>query len=125
YDASMAELKELQGREPQLEREAQALRQRRDALARQLELLIDETRQVAEAEAQVKAAEARQRQARLAVQAARLRLDRMVVTAPSAGRVLSLVARPGSRVMGIDPGGEQQASTVITLYDPQMLQVRV
>lgn len=125
YDASMAELKELQGREPQLEREAQALRRRRDALARQLELLIDETRQVAEAEAQVKAAEARQRQARLAVQAARLRLDRMVVTAPSAGRVLSLVARPGSRVMGIDPGGEQRASTVITLYDPQMLQVRV
>ena len=124
YDAAIAELKELQGREPQLQREAQALRQRRDALARQLELLIDETRQVAEAEAQVKVAEARERQARLAVQAAQLRLDRMVITAPSAGRVLSLVARPGSRVMGIEPGGEQQASTVVTLYDPQMLQVR-
>lgn len=124
YDAATAELKELQGREPQLKREAQALRQRRNALARQLELLIDETREVAEAEAQVKVAEARERQARLAVQAAQLRLDRMVVTAPSAGRVLSLVARPGSRVMGIEPGGEQKASTVVTLYDPQMLQVR-
>jgi Multidrug resistance efflux pump len=119
-----AELKELQGRQPQLEREAEALRQRRDALARQRELLIDETRQLAEAEAQLKAAQARERQAHLAVQAAQLRLDRMVITAPCAGRVLSLVARPGSRVMGIEPSGEQKASTVITLYDPQMLQVR-
>jgi hypothetical protein len=37
---------------------------------------------------------------------------------------LSLVARPGSRVMGFDPEGEQNASTVVTLYDPRMLQVR-
>jgi len=124
YEAAAAELKELQGRQPQLEREAQALRQRRDALARQRELLIDETRQLADAEAQLKAAQARERQAQLAVQAAQLRLDRMVITAPCVGRVLSLVARPGSRVMGIEPSGEQKASTVITLYDPQMLQVR-
>lgn len=124
YHSTLAELKELEGRKPRLEREVDALRQRRDALARQLELLIDETRQEADATAQVKAAEARERQARLAVQAAQLRLDRMVVKSPIAGCVLSLVARPGSRVMGVDPGGEQKASTVVTLYDPQMLQVR-
>ena len=124
YDRALAELKELEGRTPRLEHEADALRQRRDALARQLELLIDETQQVAGAEAQVAIAEARKRQAELAVEAALLRVERMVVKSPTAGRVLSLVARPGSRVMGIDPGGEQNANTIVTLYDPQMLQVR-
>lgn len=124
YDAALAELQELEGRKPQLEQGTNALRQRRDALARQLELLIDETQRVADGEAQVKAAEARERQARLAVEAAQVRLDRMVVKAPVAGRVLSLVAQPGSRVMGLDPGGEQKASTIVSLYDPQMLQVR-
>jgi multidrug efflux pump subunit AcrA (membrane-fusion protein) len=89
-------------------------------LARQLELRIDETRQAADSEAQVKAAEARERQARLAVEAAQLRLDRMIVKSPMAGRVLSLIARPGSRLMGL----EQNASTIVSLYDPQMLQVR-
>src|SRR5690606_22719854 len=72
----------------------------------------------------LKAAEARVQQAELAVRVARLRLERMVVKAPVTGRVLSLVAQPGSRVMGLDPGGEHRASTVVTLYDPQMLQVR-
>jgi multidrug efflux pump subunit AcrA (membrane-fusion protein) len=124
YDIALAEWKELQARTPRLEREADALRQRRDALARQLELLIDETRQAAGSEAQVAVAEGRKRQAELEVQAAQLRLERMVVRSPAAGRVLSLVARPGSRVMGIEPAGEQKANTIITLYDPQMLQVR-
>ncbi|MGH7201218.1 MAG: efflux RND transporter periplasmic adaptor subunit, partial [Planctomycetaceae bacterium] len=124
YDSGSAELQELKARTPRLQREADALRQKRDAVARQLELLIDETQQAADAEAQVKAAEARRRQAQLAVQTAQLRLDRMVVKCPIAGRVLSLVARPGSRVMGLDPRGEQNASTVVTLYDPQSLQVR-
>ena len=125
YDSALAELRELEGRMPRLEREADALRQRREALARQLELLIDETRQVAGAEAQVAIAEARKRQAELAVEAAQLRVERMVVKSPTAGRVLSLVARPGSRVMGIEAGGEQNANTKVTLYDPHMLQVRV
>lgn len=124
YDIALAKRKELDGRTPRLEHEADALRQRRDALARQLTLLIDETRQAAGTEAQVAVADGRKRQAELAVQAAQLRLERMVVRSPTAGRVLSLVARPGSRVMGIEPGGEQKANTVVTLYDPQMLQVR-
>ncbi len=124
YDIALAEAKELEARAPRLEREADALRQRRDALARQLELLIDETRQAASTEALVSVAEGNERQAILAVQAAQLRLDRMVVESPTAGRVLSLVARPGSRVMGIDPGGEYKANIIVTLYDPQMLQVR-
>ena len=124
YESAVAELQELKGRESRLESEADALRKRRDALARQLELLLDETRQVAGTKALAKVAEARKRQAELAVQAAQLRLDRMTVKSPVAGRVLSLVAWPGSRVMGLGPGGEQTANTVVTLYDPQVLQVR-
>lgn len=124
YDSAVAELKELEGRGPRLEEEVDSLRNRRDAIATQLKLLIDEKRQVAGTDAQAKVAEARKRQAELAVQAAELRLDRMIVKSPSAGRVLALVARPGSRVMGLDPAGENKSSTVVTLYDPQVLQVR-
>jgi len=124
HTIALAELEELTARKPQLEKERDALQKRSQALARQLELLIDETRQVAAAEAQVKAAEARQRQAELHVEAAKLRLERMTVRSPIAGRVLSLVASPGSRVMGLDPGAEHKASTIVSLYDPNMLQVR-
>ena len=124
YDAAAAEVAELEGRKPQLEREVNALRRRTDALAKQRELLIDESRQVADCEAKVKAAEARKRQAQLAADAARLRLERTVVKSPVAGRVLAVVAHPGTRVMGLDPNAEQRASTVVTLYDPAMLQVR-
>jgi multidrug efflux pump subunit AcrA (membrane-fusion protein) len=119
-----AERNELRERGPCLAREAKALQRRCDALAHQLELLIDENRQVADAAARLKAAQARERQAELAVQTAQLRLDRMVVTSPMAGRVLSLVARPGSRMMGIEPAAEHKSNTVIMLYDPEMLQLR-
>ena len=123
-DGARAELRELEGRKPGLEREAEAHRQRCDALARQVELLIDETRQVAEAEAQIDVAEAREHQAQLAIQAAGLQLERTVVTAPISGRVLSLVASPGSRVTSLDRSEEQTGDAVVTLYDPRMLQVR-
>lgn len=119
-----AELKELQARHPQLERERDAQQKRTKALDRQLKLLIDEQRAKATAEAQVIAAQAKSRQAQLHVQSAQLRLDRMTIKATISGRVLALVARPGSRVMGLDPGGEQRSSTVLTLYDPLQLQVR-
>jgi RND family efflux transporter MFP subunit len=124
HDRAEAELRELQARLPRLEQEAAALRERQEALALQLELLVDEKRRASEADAQVKAAQAREHQARLAIQAAQVRLDRMTVTAPVAGRILSLVARPGSRVAGLDTTGDRDTSTVVTMYDPQMLQVR-
>jgi HlyD family secretion protein len=124
HSVAVAELKELQARQPQLEREREAQQKRVNALQRQFKLLIDEHRAVATAQARVAAAEARSRQAQLLVQAAELRLDRMTIKAPISGRVLALVARPGARVMGLDPGGEQRSSTVVTLYDPGQLQVR-
>jgi multidrug efflux pump subunit AcrA (membrane-fusion protein) len=69
-------------------------------------------------------AEARLEQARVALETANLRLKRMVVTAPISGRVLGLIARPGMRLMGFTAGSPQDASSVVSLYDPASLQVR-
>ena len=124
HDGAAAELAELRARGPRLQRKADALRRRKDALSKQLDLLIDETRQMADTEAKLQAAEARVRQAQLEVDAAQLQCDRMVVRSPIHGRVLSLIARPGTRLMGFSSTSKQDATNVISLYDPQLLQVR-
>jgi HlyD family secretion protein len=123
-DAAIATLTELQGREPRLRKEVEAQTRRRDALEQRLHLKTDERRQLDEATAGLKAARARVAQATAARDAAKLRLTRMVIRAPSAGRVLALVARPGTRLMGLAPSSMQDASTVVTMYDPRQLQVR-
>ncbi|MCA9172789.1 MAG: HlyD family efflux transporter periplasmic adaptor subunit, partial [Planctomycetales bacterium] len=46
------------------------------------------------------------------------------VRAPIDGRILRLVASPGSRVMGLEATAGQSSSTVAEMYDPQNLQVR-
>src|SRR5262249_22731095 len=101
------------------------LKDRRDALRQRLLRKTDEVRQVGEDEAAVKVAWARIKQAEVARRSARLRLERMEVHAPVAGRVLSLIARPGMRLTGLNPGSLHDSSTVLTLYDPAQLQVRV
>jgi HlyD family secretion protein len=63
-------------------------------------------------------------QARAVRDAAQLKLDRTEVRAKTPGHVLSLVAKPGSRLMGLTQAAAHDASTVITMYDPQSLQVR-
>jgi HlyD family secretion protein len=123
-DAAQAALDELHAKQPRLEREQKSAADRSHALRRQLELKTDEKRAVAEAEAKVAAAKALQTQAHVMVDKAQLALDRTVVRAPSNGVVLALVAQPGKRVMGQSTQGEPEASTVVTLYDPQRLQVR-
>ena len=122
--SAQALLDEVSARKPSLEVEVRSLEARRNALAKQLRLKTNETRQLAEAEASVEAASARVQKAILEVQTARLRLDRMTIKAPSAGRVLFVNARPGKRLMGLDPASETDATTVLSLYDPQQLQVR-
>jgi RND family efflux transporter MFP subunit len=122
--AAEAQVHLLHERMPRLDREVEALTARRDALAQQLELKTDLKRELAEAQAAVRAAAARARQAAVVVDQARLRLERMIVTAPVAGRVLQLVAQPGTRLMGENPDVMQEAATVVTMYDPQSLQVR-
>lgn len=123
-ETATASVEELQTRKGRLEAEVAALSARRDTLKRQLDLKIEETRDVDASEASVKAAEAFVRQAQNAVDVAKLRLERMVIRAPQDSRVLRLVARPGLRVSGLAPDAMQESSTVVTLYDPKMLQLR-
>ena len=123
-ETATATVHELQTRKMQLEAEATALTARRDTLKQQLALKIEETRDVDASEANVQAAEAAVRQAQNAVDVAKLRLERMVIRAPQDGRVLRLVARPGLRVSGLAPNALQESSTVVTLYDPKLLQLR-
>jgi HlyD family secretion protein len=123
-DSAAAAAEGLQARSVRLGREVDAQTQRRDALRQRLELKTEEIRQLADAEAQAEAAAARLQLAEVAVDTARLRLERMTVRAPTAGRVLALVARPGTRLVGLAGGTYQDASTVVALYDPARLQVR-
>jgi HlyD family secretion protein len=58
------------------------------------------------------------------VRQAALTLERNTVRAPMIGRILRLVASPGTRVMGLDTTAGQSSSTVVEMYDPARLQVR-
>jgi RND family efflux transporter MFP subunit len=124
HEVASAVAEELRVRKDRVGREVDALAQRRDALRKRLELKVEETRQLADAEAALDAAEARAEQAAVAVDVARLRLERLTVRAPIDGRVLALIARPGTRLMGLTPDSMHDASNVVSLYDPTRLQVR-
>ncbi|MBN1912549.1 MAG: efflux RND transporter periplasmic adaptor subunit [Pirellulales bacterium] len=125
-DSTKALVAELRERTGSLEKERAALTQRRDSLKTQLELLADETKAQDEAKAKIKAAQARVEQARVVVDEAKLRLDRMTVRSPIDGRVYQLVGEPGATLVGGMGGSSRyDGSTVVTLYRPDMLQVRV
>ncbi|MFO0842760.1 MAG: efflux RND transporter periplasmic adaptor subunit [Gemmataceae bacterium] len=125
FDAATSSLEELQTRQKRIPVEIAALKQKHDAVEEKLQRKVEETRQLAQAEAGAKVAAARLRQARAARDAAGLRLERMEVRSPVGGRVLTLVARPGTRLTGLNAGSLHDSSTVLTLYDPASLQVRV
>lgn len=116
---------ELSAREPMLQTQVRSLRDKRNALAEQLQLLTNETRALAEAKANLAVAKAQAEQTRLAVEAATLLCERMTVRSPITGCVLSVQARPGQRLAGIDPHSATGSSAVVSLYDPASLQVRV
>ena len=121
-----AQLVELRERLPSLEREQVALTSRRDAQQRQLELLAEETRARDEAKAQRNAAASRLEQARVAVDEAKLQLQRMTIRAPVSGRVHQLVANPGTMLSRDTRSTEgYDGATVVTLYQPESLQLRV
>ncbi len=123
-ETALAQLDEYRQQAQSLERERVALAKRRDVLRRQLELKVEESRQLADSAAKVQAAEAQVQQARAALDAASLKLERTEVKAKTGGHVLALVAKPGGRLMGINQAAAHDASTVVTMYDPQRLQVR-
>lgn len=124
--SAKAMLEELKNRTASLQKEQEAQTARRNALKTQLSLLADETMAKAGAQAKIDAARARVEQARVAVAEAKLRLDRMTITAPVDGRVYQLVTAPGSRIgSGMTQMLGHDGSTVITMYRPELLQVRV
>jgi HlyD family secretion protein len=120
----VAQIEEYARQTDALKREQTALAKRRDVLKRQLELKIDEQRAASEAEAKVAAATAQVENAKVALDVAELRLKRSVILAPIAGKILTLTARPGTKLMGLSPAAMADASTVVTMYDPASLQVR-
>jgi RND family efflux transporter MFP subunit len=63
------------------------------------------------------------RAAAIEVEKARLALARTVITAPTDGRVLRLLAAPGQKKMLQD--NDLESSTIAILYQPEKLQVRV
>ncbi|MAI33531.1 MAG: efflux RND transporter periplasmic adaptor subunit [Rubripirellula sp.] len=125
-DAAKAMVEELRDRFDSLSSERSALASRCTALKTQLELLSNETQARDEEKAHIKAAKARIKQAEVAVAEAKLRLDRMTIVAPADGRVFRLIAHPGARIgSGMTQMEGHDGSTVITMYRPKMLQVRV
>lgn len=125
-EAAKALVDELRDRADSLKKEQAALAQRRDALKTQLELLAEETKAKDEAQAQIAAAKARVEQARVAVAQAQLQLARMTIVAPIDGRIFRLIAHPGARIgSGMTHMTGHDGSTVVTMYRPEMLQVRV
>jgi len=123
--AAQSALAELESRGPTLQAQKEALDRKYTALREQLRLLTDQKRAVAGAEAALAAANARRDQAQLNSQKTALNLERMTIYAPISGRVLTLDAQPGKRLVGMDPASEQNSSAVISMYDPKSLQVRV
>ena len=126
-ESTQALVEELHGRATSLKKEQLALAQRRDALKTQLELLAEETRARDEAKARVKAAQARVEQARVGVAETELQLERMTVRAPVNGRIYQLVIDPGARLGSgmLQQMPNHDGSTVVTMYRPEVLQVRV
>ncbi len=125
-NAAKAMVDELHDRFDSLSSERDALASRCTALKTQLELLSNETQARDEEKAHIKAAQARIKQAEVAVAEAKLRLDRMTIVAPVDGRVFRLIAHPGARVgSGMTQMEGHDGSTIITMYRPSMLQIRV
>jgi RND family efflux transporter MFP subunit len=126
FDSADAEVQELTDRLPALQQQRAALMERRDASAKRLELKTDEQQAKATAQARLEAARARLAAAEVALAEAKLRLERMTITAPVDGRVLQLLSEPGSQVMvGSSQADSRDGNTVVTMYQPDSLQVRV
>lgn len=79
--------------------------------------------EIARLEIETRVREDEIRSAAIEVEKAKLALSRTVIKAPTAGRVLRLLAAPGQKKMLQD--NDLESSTVAILYNPEKLQVRV
>ncbi len=126
HEAAKAEVAEFTRREPALLKQRTALSRQVAAAAKRLELKTDEQQALEESRARLQGANSRLTQARVGVDEAQLRLSRMVIPAPVDGRILNLVALPGSQLsVGNGPMQGDDRSTVVKMYQPSQLQIRV
>ncbi len=105
--------------------EARIAKHEADLLAAQehMRLRTEDRHKLERAQAVLMQSEAGLARAKIARDEAQLRLDRMEVRAPASGVVMKRLASPGSKLLiGVD--GKHSAH-VLTLYDPDRLQVRV
>ncbi|MEE2640218.1 MAG: efflux RND transporter periplasmic adaptor subunit [Planctomycetota bacterium] len=126
-ETAEASLRELTERRQALSAEEKALVAQKKAMKTQLDLLADEIRARDQALATVQAGKAKVAQRKVTEAEAKLRLSRMTIRAPVDGRVYQLVGLPGTRVgVGIMTAIEKHdGSSVITMYQPTSLQIRV
>lgn len=126
-ETANALVQELKERELSLGVEKTALEAQTVALKKQLELLADEIQARDEGKALVAAAQARLDQKIVVEEEAKLRLSRMTIRAPVNGRVYQLIGLPGARIgEGIMTAMKSHdGSSVITMYQPRSLQIRV
>lgn len=126
YKAAQADVGELTQRKAALLKQQKALERQVAAADKRLELKTDEQQALDEANARLLGAKSRLKQAEVAVDEAKLRLSRMVIPAPVDGRILNLVALPGSQLtVGMGQSQGEDRSTVVKMYEPNKLQVRV
>lgn len=125
-EAAKAVHEELDNRKEFLIAEHKALKARADALQKELELLTEETQERDETIAKVQAAIAQLDHAQVTADEARLALDRMTIRAPVDGRIYRLIGHPGSSIGNmLTKMDDFDGSTVVTMYRPEMLQIRV
>lgn len=126
-ETAKATVEELKERETSLKAEERALTSQVRATTTQLQLLADEIQAKDEAVAIVNAAKAKVAQQRVKEAEAKLRLSRMTIRAPVAGRIYQLIGLPGARVgEGIMTAMKSHdGSSVVTMYQPAKLQIRV
>lgn len=123
YLAQKARVAATRARKAVLEAQILGLRADVTAATDNLRLRIPETRALDEARAAVQQAGAALANARAALEEARLRLSRMEIVSPVEGVVMNRLVEPGSKLML--QGDMARSATVLRLYDPARLQVRV
>ena len=121
-----AAFEELENRKESLIAEHKSLKARCVALQTELELLTEEKQERNESLAKVEAAVAQLDHAQVTAEEAKLALDRMKIRAPVTGRIYRLIGHPGSSVGNMLSQMEgYDGSTIVTMYRPEMLQIRV
>ena len=123
HAGQVARLEATRRQQPVLAARLRSLAAELTAARRNRELRIPEKKALAEALAAVEVAAAAVRRAEAGWEEAKLRLDRTSVRSPSAGLVMQRLKSPGDKVMlGAD---DPRSAHVVSLYDPNRLQVRV